>query len=895
MKRIIFSLLLSIVLSSFGFAQEEVHQHHAGCSHGLIALDEDANTFVPPPASYVPGADRAVVISVTYNGFTAPAQEAFQYAVDIWASTLTSNVPILVTANFTNLGAGVLGSAGATNYYRNFTNAPLSNIYYPVALANSLRNSDLGFGIADITANFSSTFNWYYGTDGNCPSGQYDFVSVVLHELCHGLGFVGSASYDGVNGFIGFGGSPVIYDVFVENSGGTNITTFSNGSSTLGSQLTGNALYWNGTQGLAANSGIRPRLYAPSSWNGGSSYSHLNESTYPSGNINSLMTPQIAAAEAIHDPGPIVLGMFEDMGWAVDNTNCEIISVSAGTQTDCNPITGLYTQQLTITYAEPPSTGNLVVNGQPFPITGSPQTVTLTALTANGNSQNAVVSFSENGGCINSFTNVWTAPVSCCTELRLTNINPSTKRITITNLAQCSVDSQPFQVSSGGLSSPLSGLAIVGGGNYLDPGETVTYQWNAWNPDPNGDDFSLFLPGGNVNSSADILDYVQWGDAGNTNENLAVSAGIWGAGDFVFDTPPYDFLGGAGDHGVEFWDFIVPPCSIVSIEAGVQSPCNGIDNTFTQEIIVTYSNEPSTGFLRVNNFDFPITGSPQSIVFTYPANGLSIDYTAKFSTLQSCILTENDLVTSPSPCSNCSIDAVIAGTQTPCSPVPQFYYQEITVFYSNPPQGGILINGQSFPIIGSPQTFELLGLSDGQTVDIDVSFSFDSNCSFSAPALYTAPLPCSPCAISNLSAGTQSSCNPGSNTYSQEIIVTYGSAPGTGTLDVNGESFAITGSPQTVLLPNLTSDGLTVDVSASFSSEPACNLTVNSLFVAPASCSASCFGDFNGDNQINSGDLNALLAQLGCSSNCTTDLNNDGNVNVGDLNALLVVFSTSCP
>jgi hypothetical protein len=58
-----------------------------------------------------------------------------------------------------------------------------------------------------------------------------------------------------------------------------------------------------------------PRMYAPLSWDQGSSYSHLDENTYPNGDPNSLMTPGINNGEAVHDPGPIARGMFTDMGW----------------------------------------------------------------------------------------------------------------------------------------------------------------------------------------------------------------------------------------------------------------------------------------------------------------------------------------------------------------------------------------------------------------------------------------------------------------------------------------------------------------------------------------------------------------------------------------------------
>ena len=61
--------------------------------------------------------------------------------------------------------------------------------------------------------------------------------------------------------------------------------------------------------------GSPPELYAPGTWDQGSSYSHLDETTFPPANPHSLMTPQLASMEAIHDPGQITLCMFEDMGW----------------------------------------------------------------------------------------------------------------------------------------------------------------------------------------------------------------------------------------------------------------------------------------------------------------------------------------------------------------------------------------------------------------------------------------------------------------------------------------------------------------------------------------------------------------------------------------------------
>ena len=113
---------------------------------------------------------------------------AFQHAASIWSARLDSNVPIRIRAQFTSLGAGVLGSAGPVNAFVNFPNAPKPNVIYYVALANKLAGVDLAPGQDDINANFSTNFNFYLGLDNN-HGPLNDLVTVLLHEFAHGLGF----------------------------------------------------------------------------------------------------------------------------------------------------------------------------------------------------------------------------------------------------------------------------------------------------------------------------------------------------------------------------------------------------------------------------------------------------------------------------------------------------------------------------------------------------------------------------------------------------------------------------------------------------------------------------------------------------------------------------------
>jgi hypothetical protein len=326
----VYTVLLLVLLSIAAFGQDAQVARGGHPSQTVLpvspqhqailrAIYQDMNTRVPPPPTGESPTTATFV--VTYNGFTPQAQAAFQYAVNIWSSLLVSSVPIRVTATWTPLNPGILGSAGASSFYRDFPNAPQPGTWYAVALAEKLAGVDLNVTTdADIDANFSSAVsNWYYGTDGNTPPGQFDLVTVVLHELCHGLTFAGSMTVSGGLGSWGISsGFPFTYDRFGQNGAGQsliNTTLFPNPSTALAAQLQSNSVFFSGPQAIMANGGTRPPLYAPASWIQGSSYSHLNESTYPAGNANSLMTPEIGMAEAIHNPGAVTLGMFRDMGW----------------------------------------------------------------------------------------------------------------------------------------------------------------------------------------------------------------------------------------------------------------------------------------------------------------------------------------------------------------------------------------------------------------------------------------------------------------------------------------------------------------------------------------------------------------------------------------------------
>jgi hypothetical protein len=269
------------------------------------------------------------------QNFPAEAQTAFNAAAAIWAATIQSPVPITISACWSSLSSSTtLGYSGWEPIHHDFPGAPKPNTYYYGSLANALNGSDLNPTAFDDYITYNSGFSWYYGTDGVVPAGQVDLVTVAAHEIAHGLNFSGSEDYSSGTGFYGDGTLkyPEIFDTFLEDAGGTKLTAYANPSTALGTLLTSNSLWFNGTNANAANGGSRVKIYAPSSWKGGSSASHLDYDTFKSPNINSMMVYQIASGFSNHNPGPVTKGLLKDLGWVMAGGGTYTLSVTkAGT------------------------------------------------------------------------------------------------------------------------------------------------------------------------------------------------------------------------------------------------------------------------------------------------------------------------------------------------------------------------------------------------------------------------------------------------------------------------------------------------------------------------------------------------------------------------------------
>lgn len=251
---------------------------------------------------------------------------AFQYAADLVGALLSSSVNIVVAAEMTPLGgdasSAILGAAGPTSVARDFVGAPSANTWYVMALANKLNNSDLAPTLADIEAEFNSdvdnstvlgTNGWYYGLDGNTPAGDVDFVTVVLHELTHGLGFLSlvelgsGAKLNGLN-------DAYMRHLEHHDAAQPKYPLMSDSQRVLASISVTN-LHWTGPAVNAASSGLTAgvsgghvQMFAPNPQQPGSSVSHFSTALAPS----ELMEPFYTGAD--HSLG-LAAQLLTDIGW----------------------------------------------------------------------------------------------------------------------------------------------------------------------------------------------------------------------------------------------------------------------------------------------------------------------------------------------------------------------------------------------------------------------------------------------------------------------------------------------------------------------------------------------------------------------------------------------------
>jgi len=204
-------------------------------------------------------------------------------------------------------GAGFLATAGP--YF--FTSSGFSNGF---AYDHATTGNDPAGSFPDAQTTFDFGYTWNSGTDP-VAGGEYDLFTVALHEIIHALGILSNIQSDGTSSLSN--NNPGRYTVFESLlARGDGTLLFGAGGDFVGTttDLTSGDVFFTGANATAANGGNPVPVYAPSTFESGSSIAHFDDG------VNSTMTHSIAAGTQNRTLSAIDLGALQDIGWTTHST-----------------------------------------------------------------------------------------------------------------------------------------------------------------------------------------------------------------------------------------------------------------------------------------------------------------------------------------------------------------------------------------------------------------------------------------------------------------------------------------------------------------------------------------------------------------------------------------------
>ncbi|MCI5043938.1 MAG: hypothetical protein MRY72_04515 [Aquisalinus sp.] len=223
--------------------------------NGEVELDPifaNAVTSPTPPveAMFSGNFDFSVVVTndsgdITFDDFISDVQAVTEKSLAIWGDFITgaTGASIEVSVSIDDLGEGTVASAGAGDLQFQAENENGVLVFAPGTQIELTTGQDTNGADFDLNVNVNTGFlessNAFFETDDNreVPVGAIDFVSVLTHEIGHGLGFAGFFEADGVQPTFDFGGATGVreiattYDELIEFDG--NNTPFFTGQNII--------------------------------------------------------------------------------------------------------------------------------------------------------------------------------------------------------------------------------------------------------------------------------------------------------------------------------------------------------------------------------------------------------------------------------------------------------------------------------------------------------------------------------------------------------------------------------------------------------------------------------------------------------------------------------------
>ena len=136
-----------------------------------------------------------------------------QAAANAWAPELSGTGTLTISFSVASLGDATELAEGAPTTLERTGQTLDGRAVVQTASAYALSTGRAAAGSSDITITVNADVlgKLYTGTSGPVPSGQYDAVSILEHEIAHGLGFTGEIAASGLRG-----GSETLYDHYVQ-------------------------------------------------------------------------------------------------------------------------------------------------------------------------------------------------------------------------------------------------------------------------------------------------------------------------------------------------------------------------------------------------------------------------------------------------------------------------------------------------------------------------------------------------------------------------------------------------------------------------------------------------------------------------------------------------------
>ncbi len=234
---------------------------------------------------------------------------AYTATINIKVSSINENSDTLAAAGSAFPSTGTIGFANR-------------GIVGTKILTNGASDPNGSSFDGEVDVNFHHDWDF----DDDIGAGSFDFQSTMIHELIHAVGFASSITEDGEDPFGTTPGDPGAWAPFDEFIADEDVRIIAAngilddedwfGASTdgTGSIPPADGLYFVGPIAVAANGGQPIPLYSPTTWEEGSSVSHLDDDFFL-GEAAKLMNAATNTGPGIRSLSAIEIAMLKDIGF----------------------------------------------------------------------------------------------------------------------------------------------------------------------------------------------------------------------------------------------------------------------------------------------------------------------------------------------------------------------------------------------------------------------------------------------------------------------------------------------------------------------------------------------------------------------------------------------------